>query len=129
MMENEAKALKEVEQIIEQKDFLIRQLKDEIQSLKKATQDGYNEGLSEGMGKTWLLARKIVRGDWKKTDEIKTVEDWFELFTVKDAMKVMDDLKPHWKKDVVRMSLVCSECGYASLVRHKFCPACGAMME
>lgn len=123
------KVMEELGCMIEQKDVLIRNQEDEIQSLKKLTKDCYNEGLSEGMEKTWMLAHRIVRGDWKKTDEIKTVEDWFDLFTAKDALKVMDVLKPHWKKDVVKMSLICSECGYASLIRHKFCPACGSMME
>lgn len=123
------KVMEELGCMIEHKDILIRQQEDEIQSLKKATKECYNEGLSEGMTMAWNLAQRIVHKEWKETDEIHTVEDWFELFTAKDALKVMDELKPHWKKDVVRMSLVCSECGYASLIRHKFCPECGSMME
>lgn len=126
------KVMEELGCMIEHKDILIRNQEDEIESLKKAIKECYNQSLSEGMDKAWNLARRIVSREWEGTDEIHTVEDWFNLFTAKDAMEVMkmlDGKKPHWKEDIVRNVYECSECGFASLIRHKHCPECGVKME
>lgn len=126
------KVMEELGCMIEHKDILIRQQEDEIKSLKKLTKECYNDGLNDGMNRTWELASKIVHLDWNGDDNIHTVEDWFDIFTAKDAMKAMEMLdgkKPHWKKDIVRNVYECSECGFASLIRHKFCPDCGVKME
>ena len=127
------KVMNELGSMIEHKEILIRNQEDEIQFLKKVTKECYNEGLSDGMNKAWSLAQKIVYRQWEETDGIHTVEDWFDMFTAKDALNVMDDLlkkeKPHWKEDTLKNVYECSKCGFASLVRHKFCPECGVKME
>lgn len=127
------KAMEELGCMIEHKDIRIRQQEDEIKSLKKVTKECYNEGLSDGMNMAWNLAQKIVHREWEGTDEIHTVEDWFDLFTAKDALKIMDDLlgkeKPHWKTDMARNVFECSKCGFTSYFSTKFCPDCGVKME
>ena len=126
------KLMEELGCMIEHKEILIRNQEDEIKSLKRLTKECYNEGLSDGMNKAWNLAERIVRLDWVGNDTIKTVEDWFELLTVKDAMEVMEMLnekKPYWKADIVRNVYECSECGFPSLIKHKFCPDCGVKMK
>lgn len=123
------KAMKDIESMI---DVLIHKQEDEIKSLKKAIKESFSEGLSEGMNKAWSLAQKIVHLDWDGNDNIHTVDDWFDMFTAKDAMEVMEMLdgkKPYWKEDIVRNVFECSNCGFASMIRYKFCPECGVKME
>lgn len=123
------KVMNELGCMIERKEILIRNQEDEIQSLKRVTKECYKEGFDDGMNKAWNLAQRIVRREWEGNDEIHTVEDWFELFTAKDALVVMEKQKPHWKKDIVRNVFECSQCGFASMIRYKFCPDCGVKME
>lgn len=134
------KAMEDISRMLEHKDCLIHEQKATIEYLKDESKhsynhgvnDGFAKGLDEGMKKAWNLADRIIHLDWVGDENIHTVEDWFELFTAKDALKVMDDLikkeKPYWKMDATRNVFECSKCGYTSYFSTKFCPECGRKM-
>lgn len=130
-------AMEDISRMIEHKDCTIHEQKATIEFLKDdakhvydhGVDDGFAKGVEEGMNKAWSLARRIVHLDWDGDDNIHTVEDWFDLFTAKDALVVMEKQKPHWKEDIVRNVFECSQCGFPSLIQYKHCPECGVKME
>jgi rubrerythrin len=135
-------AMEDISRMIEHKDCTIHEQQATIEFLKDdakhvynhGVDDGFAKGVNAGMEKAWSLANRIIHLDWIGNETIHTVEDWFELFTAKDAMEVMNDMdkkgeKPHWKEDIVRNVYECSKCGFASMIRYKFCPDCGVKME
>lgn len=135
-------AMEDISRMIEHKDCTIHEQKATIEFLKDdakhvydhGVDDGFAKGVKEGMEKAWNLANRIIHLDWIGNDTIKTVEDWFELLTVHDALQVMNDMyknseKPHWKKNIEKQMFECSECGYNSFHRFMYCPQCGNQMN
>lgn len=61
-----------------------------------------------------------------REDVAPVVHGFWKGFTHSHYMGIDDDGEPIWRDGAI---YYCSICNYRSIIKHKFCPGCGAKMD